>query len=459
MGLLEQFRKNDSSIFLDATTGHTFKLNDLLLSLPKIEGKRLVFLYLNNDIISTSIYLSFLDTQHATVLLSDNLDVTLKENLELEYRPSLIFDTKRENIQGYDHESLFLETRLIPFFSSNHQPTSVHPNCKVLLSTSGTTGSPKFVKLSEENLLENAKSICAYLPIVKEDVAPLNLPLYYSYGLSVLHTNVLHGGTIVCGLPDILQKGFWNLMETYKFTSIAGVPYIYEMLNRIGFLKKEYQHLRYITQAGGNLSQNIKEKFNKYCLDHDIAFYVMYGQTEASARISYVPPNVLTDKITSIGKAIKNGDLSLDSITGELLYKGPNVFGGYSEKKENLATWENISVLRTGDLAIMDEDGFFFIKGRLKRFVKIFGNRVNLDEIERYLKTSLNIGLIACVGIDDKFILVSHCEGQVQDDQIKKELFDKFKIHQTSIKIQLLEEMPLTSNGKVNYKKLTADFS
>lgn len=456
--LLEQMKKNVHSIFLDATTGKTYHLQELLLSIPKLDGKKLVFLYLGNDIRSTSIYLSFLDTDHATVLLSESLDTSLKENLESEYRPTIIFDCKRDHIDGFESKTVPSDAFQTSIFIGDHTPTTVHSNCKVLLSTSGTTGSPKFVKLSEENLLQNARSICNYLPIIKDDVTPLNLPLYYSYGLSVLHSNAINGGTIVCGLPDILQKEFWNQMESFGFTSIAGVPYIYEMLRRIGFLKKEHPQLRYITQAGGNLSQNIKKEFNTYCLEHHIHFYVMYGQTEATARISYVPPHLLEDKITSIGIPIENGRLSLDKETGELLYKGPNVFGGYSEKRMDLNKWEHIEFLRTGDLAERDEDGFYYIKGRLKRFVKIFGNRVNLDEIERYLKSSLNIALVACVGIEDKFILISHCEGHIKDEQIKSGLFDKFKIHQTSIKIQQIEEMPLTNNGKINYKKITEDF-
>ncbi|WP_108424747.1 AMP-binding protein [Flagellimonas amoyensis] len=459
MGLLKQMADNDHLNFLDVVTGNTFSLEEMFFAIPEIGAldKHLVFLYLDNKIESTAIYLSFLGTGHSTVLLSNGLDISLKESLEAEYTPSAIFDQTRPAIHGYEQNVLKNSWSTTTLFIGYHSPTRVHPNCKVLLSTSGTTGSPKFVKLSESNLLENAKSICAYLPITREDITPLNLPLFYSYGLSVLHTNAISGGTMVCGLPDILQKDFWNLMDKHGFTSIAGVPFIYEMLNRIGFLKKQYPSLRYISQAGGNLSHNIKEKFNHYCLQNKMDFYVMYGQTEASARISYVPPESLESKITSIGIPIKNGKLSLDPETGELLYSGPNVFGGYSEKKQDLSNWEDIEVLRTGDLAKMDEDGFYFIIGRLKRFVKIFGNRVNLDEIERFLKTTLDIGLVACIGIEDQFILVSHCENQVDDTEIKKALFEKFKIHQTSVKVQLLNEMPLTSNGKVDYKKITAD--
>ncbi|UJH67008.1 AMP-binding protein [Allomuricauda sp. SCSIO 65647] len=461
MGLLEHMFKNDHLVFLDAASGKKRTLQEMLFPLEEIGkmSKKLAFLYLNGDSISTATYLSFLGTQHATVLLSDALEPILKENLESEYQPTIIFDASRNHIKSYQQKKLANEWSEIALFIDTGKETKVHANCKVLLSTSGTTGSPKFVKLSEKNLLENAKSICAYLPIVKTDVVPLNLSLFYSYGLSILHTNALAGGTVVSGVSDILQKDFWIQMDSHGFTSMAGVPFIYEMLYRIGFLKKKYPSLRYISQAGGNLSQNIKKNFNDYCIENNIAFYVMYGQTEASARISYVPAEVLEKKITSIGRPIKNGELSLDPETGELLYSGPNVFGGYSIKREDLKTWEKIEPLRTGDLAYQDEDGFYFIKGRLKRFVKIFGNRVNLDELERFLKTTFNIGLVACIGVKDQFILVSHCEDDLLDEDIKKKLFERFKIHHASVKVKYLESIPLTNNGKINYKKITAEYT
>ena len=461
MALLDKIAKNNLLVFQDAVSGTQYSLQELLFQIPEIgdANKKLVFLYLNNDTISTAVYLSFLRTTHATVLLSNTLDPILKTTLEAEYQPTAIFDTTRTHIDGYTNKMIVNDWATVSLFLNENYDTKIHEKCKVLLSTSGTTGSPKFVKLSESNLLENAKSICAYLPIISEDVTPLNLPLYYSYGLSVLHTNAISGGTIVSGVADILQKDFWSQMNTYKFTSLAGVPFVYEMLNRIGFLKKDYPSLRYISQAGGNLSQNIKKSFHEYCVANNIAFYVMYGQTEASARISYVPADRLGEKITSIGIPIQNGELTLDANTEELLYKGPNVFGGYSEKREHLANWEEINPLRTGDLAYKDEDGFYYIKGRLKRFVKIFGNRVNLDEIERFLKIAFNVGLVACIGVEDKYILVSHAENQIEERAIKEQLFQRFKIHQAAVKVQFLTEIPLTSNGKVNYKKITSDYS
>ena len=193
----------------------------------------------------------------------------------------------------------------------------LHADLKVLLSTSGTTGTPKLVKLSEANLRANAQSILAYLPIKQDDVTPLNLSICYSYGLSVLTSNSLAGGTIVCTNKDILSKDFWADFEKLGYTTLAGVPYIYEMLNRIGFLKKNYPQLRYMTQAGGKLSSKLAEVFSTHLKSQNKDFFIMYGQTEATARMSYLHPSYIESKIDSIGKAIPNGTFSIDKETNE----------------------------------------------------------------------------------------------------------------------------------------------
>lgn len=455
VSLIRLIKENKNLSIIDAKTSSIYCFDDILLTLDDvfIQGKNLVFLYLDSSINSLVNYATFFNSNSTLVLLSNNIENSLKENLENEYQPFAIFDENRNAIKDYALKNLsnkYFETTF--YLNELNKGGIINKNCKVLLSTSGTTGSPKFVKLSEYNLVQNAQSIIDYLPIQNNDSTPLNLPLHYSYGLSVFNSNAIAGGKIICGLPDILEKKFWNYLSEYGFTSIAGVPFIYEMLKRIGFLKKQYPSLKYISQAGGNLSQNIKKEFYSYCRNNEIEFFVMYGQTEATARISYVPPKKLDEKLRSIGVPIKNGALSIDSETGELLYQGPNIFGGYALKKEDLVTWEDILVLRTGDIAIKDDDEYFFIEGRLKRFVKINGNRVNLDEIEKYLKNSLNISLLACNGINDKFILISHSLKELDEILIKKQIFDIYKIHGSSVKFKYFDHLPITQNGKINYK-------
>jgi len=458
MNVLHKAKAHTNLQFLDYASQTAYSLEQITFTIPKIAEKSLFFLYVANTIDNVGLYLSLLNTKHTIALLNAQLDSALKEQLEAQYLPEYIVDSTRATLVGYTTEDYQSKITRLAVFTKVSDAENIHPNCKLLLSTSGTTGSPKFVKLSEVNLMANAKAIASYLPILDTDVTPLNLPIHYSYGLSVLHSNIISGADIVCGLPDILQREFWSAMEAYKFTSIAGVPFVYEMLKRIGFLKKVHPGLRYITQAGGNLKAALKTVFLSYCKENDVQFYVMYGQTEATARIAYVPEDHLEEKITAIGIAIPNGKLALDPETQELLYSGPNVFGGYATSRKDLKNWSTINSLATGDIATVDKDGYFYITGRIKRFVKIFGNRVNLDDIERFISNTYPQRTLACIGIDDTHILISYSGTELDIKHLKKTIFDAYKLHPNTIKVQQLAELPLTGNGKLDYKKIRQEY-
>lgn len=457
MVLFDKIKKNTSLTFIDAKSKQQYLLQDILFVTTSIEEnqKQLVFLYCKNQVHSVGMYFSLLKGNFVVALLNEELTTNLKIELEEIYQPCIIIDESRVEVEFYSINTIKSNSHKIQLFKINNNKKNVliHPKIKLLLSTSGTTGSPKFVKLSEENIYENAISISSYLPIIDKDVTPLNLSIFYSYGLSVLHSNALNGGEIVCNTEDVLSKGFWSQFVEFGFTSIAGVPFVYEMLDRIGFRKKQYPTLRYLTQAGGNLNEKIKLRFLDYSLENKLEFFIMYGQTEASPRISFVPPANLKEKITSIGKPILNGKLSIDKETNELIYEGPNVFGGYAQNLQDLTNWEVIEKLYTGDLAIKDEDGFYFITGRMKRFIKIFGNRVNLDELESFFKRKLDGINVACVGVNDKNVIV-FTDTDVNIEHLKKSVSQELKIHSSVIKHEIINEFPLTSNGKVNYKEL-----
>ena len=456
MILIDKIIENTSLKIVDGNTSRKFILKDMFydLSFMETSDKQLVFLYCQNQVHSVGMYFSFLRANVVLVLLNEALGISLKKALERNYQPNIIVDITREAIEGHEKCTMSSSFDTVPVFISKEKHSHrINENIKLMLPTSGTTGSPKLVKLSEKNLYENAVSISDYLPIISQDVTPLNLPIYYSYGLSVLHSNALNGGTIVCHTDDILSKEFWNQFVRFEFTSIAGVPFVYEMLDRIGFRKKHYTSLRYISQAGGNLNQRTKQRFLDYATHNNIDFYVMYGQTEATARIAYVCPNKLQNKLTSIGKPISKGSLSIDQETKELLYEGPNIFGGYAKTQTDLAVWEQIKPLRTGDLAQKDEDGYYFIIGRIKRFIKIFGNRINLDELEQFLKEQTEDTDFACIGLADKDIVV-FTNKTIQFERFRKNISDTFKIHKSVLKHEVIGNFPLTTNKKLDYQAL-----
>lgn len=453
--LIDIISKNTALKFIDAETDNEFTLSEILNSQisEKLQVPRtLAFLYLDNSFNAVSTLLNFFNSSHVAVLLNTKLNEKLKSNLEQIYSPSFIYDPERSSVEGYSNSDTHL-------FYKSTATLQLHSELKLMLSTSGTTGSPKFVKLSEANLVENALSILDYLPIKITDSTPLNLPVYYSYGLSVLTSNAIAGGKMICSNKDILQKEFWQEMEKFGYTSLSGVPYFYEMLNRLGFTKKQYPPLRYLTQAGGKLNEKMLDIFSEYSTQNAIDFYVMYGQTEATARMSYLSPALLQSKKGSIGKPIKNGQFTIISETGELVYEGPNVFGGYAEKPEDLATFETNKKLHTGDIAEMGSDGFYYIKGRLKRMAKIFGNRVNLDEIEQLLKNNFQQNQFACAGLNDQFLLIGITGSNKNESEIRQFISDTLKIHPTVIKTAFISELPLTANGKPDYAKLAELFS
>jgi acyl-CoA synthetase (AMP-forming)/AMP-acid ligase II len=216
-----------------------------------------------------------------------------------------------------------------------------------------------------------------------------------------------------------------------------------------------------VTQAGGKMSDGLVSEINSFSKSNDIAFFVMYGQTEATARISYLDPHYTSEKIGSIGKAIPGGSLQvmqigsnveLESDTiGELVFSGPNVMLGYAGNRFDLGNGDELlGRLSTGDLAKVDKDGFFYIVGRMKRILKVYGRRVNLDEVEVLLKKQF--GTIACQGLDDNLVIFT--TGETETSEVKKYASIKFKLNHLGLRVIKVAEFPRLSNGKINYREL-----
>ena len=455
--VLEHIAQNSFLRFVDPNSHRVYSFNDLIQKkTPILSG--LAFAYLDNSIDSVSWFFRLWNSPIIIALLPDSLAIELKETLEEVYTPNCIVDFRRSEIRGYFEDSnCFLKQQGIDkSLSKSANKLNNNSKIKLLLSTSGTTGSPKFVKLSEENVVQNTLSVCEYLPIIKDDIIPLNLPIYYSFGLSVLLSNCFRGGKILCSNDDIVQRNFWENANRYQITSMAGVPTSFELLSKLKFFKKPTSSLRYMIQAGGKLNENLVEEVAKSSVEFSFSFFVMYGATEATARMSFLDPSKVIRKFNSIGQPISGGLFKIDEENNELLYKGPNVFGGYATGRNDLQTFDNIEWLRTGDLAIQDEEGDYIIVGRIKRIVKIFGKRINLDELEQLINKTLKTNV--CIeSYSDKIIglflkLEDNTESLIPNilDFLQKQLF----LHKSVIKTILVNEIPLLGNGKVNYQKL-----
>ncbi|GGF03878.1 AMP-binding protein [Flavobacterium limi] len=449
MELYELISKNENLIFTDAASGASKSIKEMHQSLEIEDLRSVVFIYNDNQLPAIETLLNFYQSRFTIALLGQGTNTDFKENLEAKYTPYYIYDPSRNSIEGYT--AINTSDSITLFRRNENSIYPIHPKIKLLLSTSGTTGSPKFVRLSVENLVQNAKSILEYLPIKSDDVVPLNVPVHSVYGMSIFNTNCMKAHQIVCTDKDVFQKEFWSDLKHYGYATLGGVPYFYEMLHSIGFFRKDHPSLRYFTHGGGMLSHKLIEIISEYNERFDKQFFAQYGQTEASGRMAFLPPKDLLRKATSIGRAIKNGRFEIDNETSELIYYGPNIFGGYAERRADLQFYDQEEKLHTGDQARVDSEGYYYITGRLKRIVKLFGTRINLDEIELLLKNTLGGQTFICLNIHDKHLAVLYTDETVNKEVIVNVLKAKLSLHSSSLKVIYLDIVPLTANGKVNY--------
>jgi acyl-coenzyme A synthetase/AMP-(fatty) acid ligase len=344
----------------------------------------------------------------------------------------------------------------------SHSSPALHPDLGLLLSTSGSTGSPKLVRLSRENLQANADSIVEYLDIDSSDVAITSLPIHYSYGLSVLNSHLAARASIVLTDEPITAAGFWSRFKAHEVTNLAGVPTTWRLLRRMRFERMALPSLKTMTQAGGRLDVEEVRWMAEVARQHGRRFFAMYGQTEATARIAYLPPERLDDKAGSIGIAIPRGHLRVvddagvavpDGVEGELVYDGPNVMLGYAEQADDLALGRTVGTLHTGDLGRRDSDGFYWITGRRKRFIKLFGNRFNLDDVEQQLRDD---GLEAMVtGVDD-LLMIGIMGDSKEAARVHGAVCARYRLHHSAVRVRGLPDLPRSSSGKPLHAELAA---
>ncbi len=423
-------------------------------------NKQLILIKAETNIETIVGYITCLRENHAFIMLDGSVNDEFVNNIIETYSPNFIWEEKNEG------EDYIVEYESYGLKIYNKEDIALSEKLSLMLSTSGTTGSPKMVKLTRENLYSNCDAIVEYLNIQSNHRAITNLPLYYSYGISILNTHLSTGASIVVTKESIMSKDFWEIFKKYNVTTLSGVPYHYEMFRRIGLMKMELPSLKYLTQAGGKLNKNLIIEYALWAQNTKRKFFVMYGQTEATARISYMPSNKILQKESSIGIPIPNGKLFLKILNstglinepfkdGELLYQGPNVMMGYATTIEDLSFDDELQgLLHTGDIAQKDSDGFYYITGRLKRFIKIHGNRVGLDEIEHYLKSEEYD--VLCTGIDNKLMIVALETTNLED--IKNTILLKYGFHHSAIKIKHVSNFPLTSAGKIKYQDIIKEF-
>lgn len=412
--------------------------NAMLRPLDSALGSRkgLVFLCLNNTTSGVAAYLGLQARGHATLLLDGKINPDLLDNLVNIYDPDAV---------------IFPDGEAGCAIRKTLRRVQPHPDLAVLLSTSGSTGSPKLACFSKAQLMANARSIAEYLAIGPDEIPFLHLPLHYSYGLSVLHSHLVAGAlTRVSGL-SMNQREFWQAISDSAATSFPGVPLTYQIMKRLRFPLDKIASIATLTQAGGRLAPDLVKEFGERATAQNRRFIVMYGQTEAGPRITYLPPEKAVSHAGSIGIPIPGVSVSLDPATGEMICHSPSVMMGYARTADDLQLGDRMGgVLSTGDIAKMDHDGYLTIVGRSGRFLKIHGSRVNLDDVESILARQEWQGV--CVGHEDLLFVVLEASGDVA--QVKSMLNETLKISPSAIVVHKVDSLPRNAYGKVQYAKL-----
>lgn len=410
------------------------------------DQRSIVFLYIQNSVIGVAQLLASLKNNHVVALLDPNLPNKSKKELFNIYRPRFIFDENELTI------------------SKIRSNLELHPDLSILLSTSGSTGSPKFVKLTQRNIESNAKSICEVLDIRTSEVGCGHLPLHYSYGLSVLTSHIFKGAPVHLTSKGFLDESFWKQMKYWEIAHLPGVPFHYSMLRRFGFSKIDLPNLRVLTQAGGALDSRIKKIAHDFMNERNGKFHVMYGQTEASPRLTTLSHEDFLTNPNSVGTAIPGGKLEIHNdkgkvdtgIEGNIMYFGKNVMMGYAQNSKDLAEGDHLNgVLDTGDIGYLDKDSRLTITGRSKRIGKIAGLRINLDEVEKCLLKEYS-EIAVTQNLDN--LIIFYVKSDEQED-IKKNalklLMDTFSLSKVTYKFEEISHIPRTTRNKIDYGSLT----
>ena len=425
-----------------------------------IGSRTLIFSLCTNTIESVVGYVGCLRNGIVPVLLDSQLNADLLDNLIKTYEPAYIW-LPEEMLKNFSWKPCYSYGSYVLVRTGYDIDISLYAELGLLLTTSGSTGSPKLVRQSYRNLEANTQSICEYLGIIDTDRPITTLPMSYTYGLSIINSHLYKGATILMTEYTLMQKEFWKFLSDNNTTTFGGVPFTYQMLKRLRFFNMNIPSLKYLTQAGGKLSYDLSFEIASKCVEKGIKFIVMYGQTEATARMSYLPAEHSIDKCGSMGIAIPGGEFWLQNddgeviiesdTVGELVYRGDNVTLGYAQCKSDLAlSDERNGLLVTGDMAKRDIDGFYSIVGRKKRFIKIFGSRVNLDETERLLQDKGYS--CACCGIDDKMLIFTENRGK--EEEIHKLLSSLLNLNMTAFAVKCISAIPKNESGKTLYTQL-----
>ncbi len=423
--------------------------------------RSLMFLLVENNVGGIAWTIGDICSGNVPLILNAHLDDSLYKSLyDLYLPPFVCVPSTMADRFPYESCTSFYGYTLM---KTGHETCPMNSELSHLLPTSGSTGSPKLVRHKYENIEAAALNISTFFELTNEDRPLMVLPLYYTMGLSMVFSHFYVGATVLITNQNMTDKGFWQFIKEQRATSFTGVPYSFQILNMMRFFRMDLPDLTLLTQGGGRMPKELNLKFAEYCRDNGKKWIATYGQSECTARMAWLPPKWAIEKVGSIGVAVPNAELSLvdmdgNPITkpnteGEMCYRGKNVTMGYAKCREDLRKGdERNGFIKTGDLAYFDEDGCYYIVGRMGRFLKLFGMRVGLDECERIVKGKYPNLECACVGTDEKMFV--YLTDENYKAPVKEELVERLKLVASSFEVRIIKEIPKNEAGKTLYAQL-----
>ena len=432
-----------------------FSLADAIYE--NIPSRSIVLIEAERDLSTVISYIGALRKRIVPLLIDANSAAANLKKFIKDFEIDFIFSIKEDLIENYKKIRNFKD-RFI-FQRLDQSDVIPHEQLGLLMPTSGSTGETKCVRTSYINLNEVTYSIMRYMKMDASRVSISSLQFYYTYGLSVLNLAIASRSKLVLTNYSWIERAFWSLVELHKVSDLSGVPFMFQTLKRIKLNEKILKNLKCVNQAGGHLEPSFTEYFIDYFTPYHINYLTMYGATEASPRMSYVPSNRSKEKLGTVGIPIDIGVLNTDAkdgrSEGEIIYSGANVCMGYALSRKDLGKGdENRGILKTGDFGFIDKDGFLTIVGRTKRFVKIFGISVNLDSLEVMLKSIAPESVI--IGEDDNIVVLYR--GEIPPSQIKEKIMSQVTFSNKALKIVAIPEIILNSSGKPDYPRMKREF-
>jgi len=439
--------------------------NDLVKDVKELEKKledknrNLCFLVAENSPTFIKLYISLVRLNYVIILIDVKINSDNLENLVNDYKPNLILIPKNY-ILRFKKKILFKYSNylILKHEKSLHK---LNKELLIMLPTSGTTGSSKMVMLSKANIYKNSKDIIKYLGLKKYHIALANLPFHYSYGLSILNTHLMCGAKLFLQKNNIISKEFKNLFSKNKINCFYGVPETYEIFKRLDL--KIQKSFKFFAIAGGKISKNSLKFLIKIADELKINIFNMYGQTEASPRISfskYIDKRDLR-KIYTVGRCFgggkifikKNNRILKKNSVGNISYYGKNVMIGYAKSFKDLNNKRiNNFLIETGDLGFLDENNNLNLSGRNDRYIKLDSERVNLNDVEDMLNAKFYNNKYLIIFLKNKINILSDKKSSLNFEE--DYLISKLKIKRNYVNSLANFKFEYLSNGKLNYKNI-----